>query len=437
MKWLDRHSLGLIGQIVAILLLALGTQFGISTLLYERASQFSVQEDEAHRLAEHLVIGRRLIAEASPARRAAMAAELTTDRYAIAWQARGVILPATPAPLFETQQQIIGWEPALADSDLRLGLINAGRRAALTGDLALRDGSRLRFKTRQPLTDRDLVRDRILITFVPVVMLMLLGGLMIRRTLLPLKQLARAAERFDGAESVTLPEAGPAEVRGVTQAFNTMQARIRRLISERTEALAAVGHDLRTPLARLKLRADSVVDADVRDAIALDVKEMTAMIASLLAFLGGDDDPDEPEPVDVAVLISTIVDAASDNGHAIEFSGLAHLEMVVRPVALKRAIGNLVDNAAKYAEHVSVSLAVRETEAVILVEDDGPGIAEAMLAKVVEPFVRLDDARRRDTLGLGLGLSIVQRSVAQLGGRFRLSNRPTGGLRAEVVLPGA
>lgn len=433
-------SIGLLGRIVAILLLTLLIEFGASTLLYERASQFSVKDDEANRLAEHLVISRRLIAERAPDERPMLAAELTTNRYALEW---GMRLPPPPviAPdLDAVRGQILDWEPSLRAADLRLRLTSPGRSSVITGALRLPDNSWLYFRTLEPVANINLAAERIALALVPAIALMLLGGMLVQRTLSPLRRLAEAADKVgsDGAEEV--PEDGPGEVRRVVVAFNRMQARIARLIHDRTQALAAVGHDLRTPLSRLRLRTEAIDRDDVRETIAEDIAEMDAMITSLLAFLGGDADPETPSRHDVAVLCATVVDDVMDHGRDAEYEGPDHCETVVRARGLKRAVVNLVDNALHYGTRVVVRLeepakGTGDGEIVIAVEDDGPGIPEDQMASVVEPFVRLDTARARDTVGFGLGLSIVKQAVELEGGRLSLANRASGGLRACLHLP--
>ena len=437
MRRVARPSIGLLGRVVAILLLTVLIEFGVSTLLYERATEFSVRDDEARRLAEHLVISRRLLEERPVADRAAMAAELTTDRYAVRWAPTPLPSPRAPE-LTAMRAQITAWEPSLARTGLRLRLVSPGRSAVVTGELRLADGTRLAFRTRDAVTRLDLALNRVLLALVPAIGLMALGGLLIRRTLLPLRRLSEAADRVGaegGALAAPVPEDGPGEVRRVVVAFNRMQARIARLIADRTQALAAVGHDLRTPLARLRLRTEAIGDEEARAAVAADIAEMDAMVASLLAFLGGDSDPERPVRVDLAVLCATVVDDAVDRGREASYLGPDHCERVLRPIALKRALGNLVDNALQYGETATVTLLVDPQAVTIRVEDDGPGIPEHRLASAVQPFVRLDPARHRDTKGFGLGLAIVASAAAAEGGRLALGNRPEGGLRAEIVLP--
>jgi len=435
LRHLLRPSIGLVGRIVAVLLLAIVLEFGASALLYESASKFAVREDEAHRLAEHLVISRRLVAAEPAAARTAMAQELSTNRYGLQWTAGLPPLPPTPASLEIVRRQVIGWEPGLATSDLRFRLVSPREHGVIAGGLSLPDGSWLYFRTLEPVAKLQSSSDRVKLALIPALALMVLGGIVVRRMLLPLRRLADAADRFDGGGGASVPESGPAEVRRVTSAFNRMQARIQRLIVDRTQALAAVGHDLRTPLARLKLRADGIDEREVRSAIEHDVDEMEAMIGSLLSFLGGDDGATQFVRSDVAVLCATIVDAASDAGHQIDYIGPDHVDLFTDALALRRAIDNLVNNAVRYGERVSVVVSADAGHVSIAVEDDGPGIPPESLARVLEPFVRLDDARARDTVGFGLGLAIVNRTAQSLDGRLTLSNRPQGGLRAAIVLP--
>jgi len=432
---LFRAPLGLIGRVFAILLLTILIEFAVSTVLYERASHFSVRDDEARRLAEHLVISRKIIAEQPVERRPAMAAELTTDRYEVHWKTAPAQLPTIAPSLDRIYHQIVTWEPELASTDLRLRLTSPGRQAAIVGGLRLPDRTWLYFRTREPVQQLNLATERVLLALIPAIGLILIGGLMVRQMLLPLRRLAVAADHVGSDSAEDVPEAGPGEIRRVVLAFNRMQGRIRRLIADRTQALAAVGHDMRTPLARLRLRADSIEDPALRAAVEADVTEMEAMIASVLAYLGGEGEIEKPIPVDLAVLCATLCDERADLGDSVEYDGPRHLERVLRPMAMKRAIVNLVENALHHAEHVRVRLVEEEKRVLIRVEDDGPGIPEESMEQVLQPFFRLDSARTRDTVGFGLGLPIVARVAEAEGGTLRLSNRAEGGLRAEIVLP--
>ena len=432
-------SFGLIGRVFAILLLAVLIEYGASTYLYERASQFSVRQDEAHRLAEHLVIASKLIEEEAAEDRPAEAAELTTSRYVIGWRQTLKKPPVLSPSLDRLTRQITDWEPDLARRDLRVSLTSPGRGALIAGTLRLSDGSWVTFRTRQPVSALDMAVGRVLLALTPAVALILIGGLLLRRALGPMRDLARAADRVGhGAIEVDpVPERGPSEVRNVVVAFNAMQARIHRLISDRTQALAAVGHDFRTPLARLRLRADAISDQKLRRSIQHDVVEMDQMVTSLLAYLAGEDNGATEARVrtDLAVMCATLIDDLEDSGGRGRYHGPDHCDWVIQRGVLKRALTNLIDNARHYGKRVDLKLSASAEAVTISVDDDGPGIAAPDRARALEPFVRLDPARQRDTQGFGLGLAIVQRAVALHQGEFILADAPSGGLSARIILP--
>lgn len=432
---LVRPSLGLVGRILVILLLTVSVEFCTSTLLYERASQFSLREDEAHRLAEHLVITRKLISERPLRERAMMASLLTTDRYDVRWSPTEPPPPPIAPQLREMREQIVSWEPSLNDSNMRLRLKSPGLNSMVVGGMTLPDGTWVHFGTRDVGGGWDLALGRVVLALVPAMALLVIGSLLIRNTLKPVRMLAQAAERYGYGDRVILPEIGTGEVLRVIRAFNAMQDRIQRLIADRTQALAAVGHDLRTPIARLRLRIDMIGDAPARDAMRRDAVEMETMISSLLAFLGGGDSDESVVRSDLAVMAATRVDDAADEGHSIRYEGPEHLDAYVRLYDMKRALDNLVTNALRHGRNVVVQVEQRDDRAILRVLDDGPGIPESRIDDARQPFVRLDSARGRNTEGLGLGLAIVERIVQAHAGKLHLANRPTGGLCAEIELP--
>ncbi len=438
MKRLRLLPRGIIARLVAILLLTLVTEFAVSTIIYERASEFSIREDEARRLAEHLVITRRLVAEQTRPGRPAMAEELTTDRYFVRWSAVQPVLPSGGDTSSNILGQIVAWEPALASTGIRAQTLARSGSTIVIGSLSLAEGDWLFFRTTEPLQTTGATYGRVLSSVLTVFALMLFGGLFIRQTLKPIRSLTDAVDRIGPGLDQPLPtgsRAGDGDVQRLVEAFDAMQARIRRLIDERTRALAAVSHDLRTPLSRLKLRVEAVADPALRREVEQDVEGMEAMVTSLLTFLGGDGEPEAPRLVDLAVLCASIADDASDHGHDVTYAGPAHLEMAMRKSAMRRAIVNLVDNAVRYGSQVCLRLKHDDAAVVITVEDDGPGIPDDAMMLVREPFVRLDHARQRDTSGFGLGLSIVDSAVASEGGEFTLANREEGGLTACIRLP--
>jgi len=435
----EKRGFGLFGQIVAILFAAVLLESAASIFLYERASQFSINGDKARRLAEHLVLSGKLIEEAPRSERNTVASELTTTRYHLVWQERLVNPPPVSPKLNQITRQILAWEPEIQKRDLRLYLQSPGLHSTISGAIRLNDRSWVSFSARDHVRQLDLTLGRTLQTLVPAIALVLLASLLIRHTLRPLRDLQRAAENMGKRDFVDVPMRGPTEVRSVIGAFNDMQHRITAMIADRTQALAAVGHDFRTPLSRLRLRADSIADPAVEAAMEQDIGEMERMIDSLLAYLSGDiDNPTEPlAPTDIAVMCATAADEASDRGHRVRYAGPNHLVLPVHGIAIKRALLNLLGNALRFGTEIEVRLRSSDRRIEIEVADDGPGIPEHQREEAIQPFARLDSARARNTGGFGLGLSIVDRIARMHGGSLELGQSHLGGLAARLRLPAA
>jgi signal transduction histidine kinase len=271
----------------------------------------------------------------------------------------------------------------------------------------------------------------------------LLGLWAVRRLTAPVATLAAAAERLGrDVNAPPLPEDGPAEVRQAAASFNTMAARIKRFVADRTTMLAAISHDLRTPITRMKLRAEFVEDAELRARMLADLDEMERMIAATLAFARDDAAAEPPAPLDLAALLRTVADEANDvaGREAVRVEAPAHLAVRARATALKRAFANLVGNAVAYAGGCDVRLAADPAGATVRIEDSGPGIPPEALEEMFQPFRRLDDARSREGVdprsgGVGLGLPIARNILRAHGGDVVLANRAEGGLAAIVTLP--
>ncbi|WP_281825536.1 ATP-binding protein [Jannaschia rubra] len=254
--------------------------------------------------------------------------------------------------------------------------------------------------------------------------------LYVRRLTRPLRELADAARAAGrGDRTARVAEAGPREMRDAAAAFNDMQGRIARFDAERMRTLAAVGHDLRTPITSLRIRTELLEEADAAPMIRT-LDEMTVMADGLVAYARGARDAETTRDIDLADLLRRL---CGERGA--EFDGTEAVAVTGRPVALRRAFGNLVDNAVRYGGSARVHLSRDGPDAVVTVEDDGPGIPPERLAAVLEPFVRGDDSRSAQTGGAGLGLSIAQTIVAAHGGAITLENGAEGGLRATVRLP--
>jgi signal transduction histidine kinase len=277
------------------------------------------------------------------------------------------------------------------------------------------------------------------------IVMTLLGAIMIaiavRQLLIPVKTLAAAAERLgrDVTNAPALPETGPSEIVIAAIAFNTMAARIRRFVDDRTFLLAAIGHDLRTPITRLKLRAEYMEDEEQRLKMLADLDEMEAMVAATLAFGRDITATEAVTRIDLASLLRTILDEAGDGApdqaEALAYAGPDHLPINARPLSLKRAVTNLVGNALKYGDAARIGLCQKQQTVQIDIDDNGPGIPACETETVFEPFRRLETSRNRETGGSGLGLSIARNIIRAHGGDILLQNLPDGGLRATVTLP--
>jgi signal transduction histidine kinase len=263
----------------------------------------------------------------------------------------------------------------------------------------------------------------------------------VRRLTAPVRTLAAAAEALGrDVNAAPLPEGGPSEVATAAAAFNTMAARIRRFVQDRTELLTAIGHDLRTPITRLKLRAEFVEDDEQRGKMLADLEELEAMVSATLAF-GRDARTTEPvASLDLAELLRTVLDETGDTrpdaATRLAYEGPPHLTVQGRPLALKRAFANLVSNAVSYGGSARITLNPPAGRMVVIeVEDDGPGIPPGELERVFEPFHRGEPSRNRETGGVGLGLPIARNIMRAHGGDVALSNRPMSGVKATVTLP--
>jgi len=262
-----------------------------------------------------------------------------------------------------------------------------------------------------------------------------LGIWVLSRSTQPLTVLASAAERLGmDIHAPPLAETGPLEIRTTAHAFNIMQERIRRLVQDRMEIAAAITHDLGTSVTRLHLRAEEISDAETRQSIFADLNQMRRMITETLAFSRLDFEAEASEPADVTSLVERVCDDLVDVGADVAVSGPPHVVVRTKPVALRRALTNLVENAVKYGKRARVTILDTKKSVELIVEDDGPGIAEALQTAVFEPFRRLPHGDN-DIEGTGLGLTAARSLVRSLGGEVTLSNRSGGGLRATIRLP--
>lgn len=268
------------------------------------------------------------------------------------------------------------------------------------------------------------------------VVVVALSLLTARRVLAPLGVLVHAAERLGTQrEPVPVSTSGLGEFTAIGDAFNDMQARLKRFVDERTQILAAVSHDLRTSLTRLELAAEELPAGDQKSAISRELGEMEAMIAATLSFASEDAKAERSRVTDIASLLISLCDDQSDRGHEANYAGPDHASLLCQPLAMKRALTNVIENAIKYGSKARVSLELTGSAAIIEVRDQGPGIPPDKMEEVFVPFRRLESSRSRETGGVGLGLTIARDVVHAHGGTIALRNAGPSGLIVTLTLP--
>ena len=266
----------------------------------------------------------------------------------------------------------------------------------------------------------------------------LMAVIVIRLETRSLRTLAAASERFGRGEAVErLPEIGPSEAVAVTRAFNTMQERLSLFLKDRLRLLASISHDLRTPLTTLRLKAEFIEDEAMREDIVATLDELTVICEATLAFTRAEATTEPTATIDLAALIDDVAEEFRLGGGAVAVSGAAPLPYPCRPVALKRALRNLIENAIRYGGHADVTAAPDAGGVRITIDDSGPGLPEGRIEEAFQPFVRIEPSRNAETGGIGLGLAIARSIIRAHGGMLALANRLEGGLRAEISLPRA
>jgi hypothetical protein len=349
--------------------------------------------------------------------------------------------PAPPAPLMHLLrvEAMMSGPPRVRP---REAIISGGQRpGVMLVSLRFQDSGWLNLRVEMP-PPRPWHSETFLVAFVLMTLAAIALTLWaVRRLTRPVRDLAVAADQLGrDVNAPPLPENGPSEVATAARAFNTMAERIRRFVGDRTQMLAAIGHDLKTPITRLKLRAELLDDDETRRKIVADLEEMEGMIAATLAFARDDATAEPSVPLDLAALCRTVLDEAADTqpdiAEAIAYAGPEHLTVKARPMALKRALSNLVGNAVAYGSAARLHLMQGAPGQLrIAIEDDGPGVPEDELEGVFQPFRRLETSRNRETGGTGLGLPIARNILRAHGGDVVLRNREGGGLTALATLP--
>lgn len=348
--------------------------------------------------------------------------------------------PAPPPPPevmeFHAKMRARHPGPIVVDAETRQFTVLTDRLtfAPFSASLSLADG---RWATVEP--PRGLLSpwqsQMLLALAISMLLLAPLVWWMARRLTRPIRVFAAAAERLGAdPEAEPLAPSGPSEVRTAIHAFNDMQASLRNHMRQRTQTVAAIAHDLRTPLTRLRFRAEQAPEA-VRDRMASDIEEMDALIAQAMAFVRGETTPERREPLDLDALAADCAQGFTETGADVSFDGGGALRVSGDPAGLRRALGNLIANAVQYGGGARVKAFAADGAAVVTIEDDGPGLPEGELEIVFEPFQRGERSRNRETGGAGLGLTVARQAARASGGDVVLQRREGGGLRARLHIP--
>lgn len=450
----------LLGQMLLAVALALLVAQGISAVLLYRAQEARREFGALNGLAFQLV------AEPRVAYRSAD--EPGTRPGGRRWR-RLMLEESAASPLRAGDERDLGRETQLreilADQGIAVGdLVITVRPVKADGFVLRRLEERSRWRSDEDWKDGDLIvaglrregQERWLIARIPVpdaerralgsmilqtllLYIVLVGGLalLLRRITRPLAALTRRLEAFAETREIDgqIEPSGPEDTRRLIAAHNAMEGRIRALLDEKDVMLGAIGHDLKTPLAALRVRIESVEDDAERERMARAIEDITRTLDDILSLARVGRPTDPLEQTDLGALTAGVVEEFEDMGEPVALAEGARIAAPVRATWLRRALRNLIGNAVRYGEKAEVSLLHEGQTAVIRIDDAGPGIPEPDVERMLEPFTRGEASRNRATGGAGLGLTIARAIAEQHGGRLVLSNRPAGGLRAELRLP--
>lgn len=348
--------------------------------------------------------------------------------------------PWPPGAGYGRRPGMMGAGPGMGPGMMGAGPGHAGPHGfpVLRTEVLLRDGRWARFDTELAPAASGLPLRLALTLAVLLLAMLILSYVAVRWVTRPLHVLARAADGLGkDINRPPLPEEGPLEIRQAARAFNTMQSRLRLFIEDRTRILAAMSHDLKTPITRMRLRADLLDDEELRQRFESDLKQMETMVTHTLEFMRGLGGNEERQEIDVMALLESLQSDNAEMGRTVRIEGQASAPYVAVVSLLKRCLSNLVDNGVHYGNTVTVK--VQDTPASLTLRflDEGPGIPEPELERVFEPFYRLEHSRSRETGGTGLGLTIARNIAQTHGGDITLRNRDGRGLEAVLTLPRA
>lgn len=432
MKLLGFASPGRIsGQIAALVIASIVALHAIVTasLLLHRGDR-----QEADRGPSPMVTAIRLLGATSASERPRLMADIARAFPSLGIEA---VSGDGPAAAVEQSHHLRGLRHALGNSYSLFPL--TGGQAARRIGIVLPDGAVIAANVPPDRPSPPFWGSPWMMTLLfAVISVTLLGVWAARALAAPLSSFAGAAENFSlNGRASPLPERGPEEIRSLARALNRMRERITGLMEDRTRMLAAISHDLRTPITRMRLRSEFIEDETQRSRMLEDLDQMRAMLEQVLSFLRDDRKLAPPTLSDIATTLQLVTDQFADMGHRVSYAGPAHALAMVRPDDLHRCISNIVENAVRFGREAVIRMSTTDGRIAIDIEDDGPGISDADKSSMLEPFVRGDGARNMDrAAGFGLGLSIARAIVCAHGGELALHDRRPHGLVVRIELPG-
>lgn len=457
---------------LVILFVAVLTLFELGVLGYRYLGRSNALTAlEAVRVADHIAVVKALIDETPPERRTEMLRPFQGSDLYVSWRSdeppkhktasepeidllRDLLLKVIPG--VTTQDVIVGYETSGVDAVTlhKEGLAGLWQKSGpfsepvrdIVNELAghptylvsvrLDNGQWLNFLAAYVDTIDFWPMRSIVLLFLLVVGIVAMSIWAIQRLTSPFRVFSDAASRLARDVNATpIPERGPAEVREAARAFNTMQENLQRFIQDRTKMLAAISHDLRTPITRLRLRAECIEDRALRMKCMSDLSEMEEMLAGVLTFAKEDAASEVTTIVDLRAMLQSICDDLNDRGHKISLRSSERVPYRCRRLSLRRCFTNILENAVKYGVEATVLLEHGASEVRIVVDDQGPGVPEVLQEEVFQPFFRLEESRSRDSGGCGLGLTVARTIARAHGGDVVIENRSSGGLRATIILP--
>lgn len=437
------------GRTIIVLVVGLGSILAAAQYLYQRGIEREVTARNTAAVVERLLVIADSITAIETDRRDEAAHRLSGGPIELHWgreplAAEGGKLDEVALRLRDglvsrssrlaEKGVVIGSSRALDDDPAHTKNVDAAHTTLVS--LSLTDGTWLNVTLARVEVTRIAAPSVFLSLLLAALGVVAVSVLMSYWLTMPLRGLADGAHRlFRTSDNDPLPEVGTREVRMLARSVNELQERIRRLIDERTQMLASVSHDLRTPLTRLRLRIVKTPDSEMRRKAEADIDDMEQMIETTLSFLRDDLLKEQVEPVDIMAILGTLESEATDAGEQVSIDGPRQVVVSGRHLALKRALGNVVQNALKYGGTARVRVLLEHARVAIVVEDEGPGLPAGQLEQVFEPFVRGDPSRARATGGHGLGLTVARSILRSHGGEVTLSNRKPKGLAVRVELP--